>query len=352
MKTFAQRRPERSGFTLVELLVSIGLTMFIMTIIVEAFTLSMDSFQGFRSVGDITTQVRGTLALLRNDLSQNHFEGNRRASDANFWDDARREGFIAIKQGSAPGAGNRSYADEGADLDGVNRSYLAKDHVLHFSNRLNGNRRDQIVFDVVPAQAAALATTQTTIMNVDREATFGRDAVNTVSSQWCEVAYFLVPIAGASNTIYDPNPPAHGPIVLHNLYRTQLLVFPFTDKVNALNLTFDNNILKNISRKASANSKFQFLSPNDLAKGASGRSFDLNPATFDTTRASLVCTNVVSFQVRLLKSTEPGFKDLPNAATFDTAQRQDYRLMGVQIILRVFDPASGLTRQGTLIQDL
>jgi len=353
----------RGGFTLVELMVSIGLTLFIMVIIVEAFTMSMDSFQGFRAVGELTTQVRGALYLMRTDLAQSHLEASRRTSDLGFWESPRREGFFVVRQGSTPSTTSATYRDEGVDLDGVNRSYIATDHVLHFANRLRGNRRDQFVIENVRSQTSTLATSQTMVPNLLRETNYiASTDGGLTSSQWSEVAYFLRPMvnqSGAPVMIAEPNASGQ-PITLYNLYRTQLLVFPYTDTINTL-YNYDaavptgafNNV-KMYSRAAAAgpNNKVQFYSPNDLAKGATTRSLD--PAVPDITRASLVATNVVSFQVRIIKIGDFGFEDLPGPfpATFDTAVPQNYRLGGVQVILRLFDPSTGLTRQGTLIQDL
>lgn len=358
-KTRAARR--RGGFTLVELMVSIGLTLFIMVIIVEAFTLSLDSFQGFRAVGELTTQVRGALYLVRTDLAQSHLEASRRPSDPGFWESPRREGFFVVRQGSAPSAASATYRDEGVDFDGV-RSYIATDHVLHFSNRLRGNRRDQFVIENV---SAALASSQTMVPKLLTETNYiASTDGGLASSQWSEVSYFLMPMP---TTIAEPNASGQ-PIRLYNLFRTQLLVFPYTDTINTM-FTYDGPFstapapagsfysTRMCSRETPttpkpANTKIQFYSPNDLARGATTRS--LNPATPDTSRASLVATNVVSFQVRIIKIGDTGFEDLPGPfpATFDTAVPQNFRLGGVQVILRLFDPSTGLTRQGTLIQDL
>ena len=104
--------------------------------------------------------------------------------------------------------------------------------------------------------------------------------------------------------------------------------------------------------------------------------YDPNIDPVGNAAVTLVCPNVNSFQVRIRKdsanaSTTLAFEDLPkrNAGTappaFDTTLRPtrnptaatavsttDYRILGVQIILRVYDGASGLSREVTLIQDL
>src|SRR5688572_6080545 len=91
----------RCGFTLIELLVAMALTMFMMTILVEAFAAGMDTFAGLRSLGEMQDSVRAGLQTIRHDLAQDHFEGGRKLSDAGFWSEPRREGFFYFR-GNAP----------------------------------------------------------------------------------------------------------------------------------------------------------------------------------------------------------------------------------------------------------
>jgi hypothetical protein len=132
-----------------------------------------------------------------------------------------------------------------------------------------------------------------------------------------------------------------------------------------------------------------FLSPNDLANGHAGRTF--NPYTYFASPsgkpprgAALVLSNVVSFQVQILKSAAGSgeFEDLgltgvnpkngrATPIPFDTAHYVNaptlppvyggaaltptappYSIAGLQIILRIWDPKSRLTRQVTLLQDM
>lgn len=365
LNTRGQSDDRRSGFTLVELLVAMGLTLFIMTIIVEAFTISMDAYSGFRAVGDIQNQSRAALLMLRNDLSNVRFEGARKMSDASFWNTKVKEGFFVIKQGGPPTTAPGAYVDEGADLDGVHKSFRAIDHVLHFGVRLRDNRRDQ-VFDATNTAAGAtqLQTKQIFTTNMNQESVFGGTLLTPVASQWAEVAYYLIPkrdSLGNLVTITNPNPTAFGTIGLYNLYRVQLIVLPMTDKANG-QIAFDANISRTFSGSSvpDAKGKYQFFSPNDLATATTGRSFKptaIDPVN-DPLRSSLVCTNVVSFQVRLMKHNGTSFVDPPPSTTqagvalFDTAAADPgFRVTGAQITLRVYDPSSGLTRQTTLIQD-
>src|SRR4051812_8722692 len=73
----------RAGFTLIELMVSLALTMVIMTILAQAFVLSLDTFSGLKGLGDMQGNLRCAALIFKTDLSCDHFEGSRRVSDLN-----------------------------------------------------------------------------------------------------------------------------------------------------------------------------------------------------------------------------------------------------------------------------
>lgn len=349
MRRITNTRPLRRGFTLVELLVSMGLTLFIMTILVEAFGAGMETFSSLRSLGELQTNLRSGLSQLKNDLSLDHFEGGRRLSDQGFWNEPRREGFFAIVQNSGP-------TNEGPFLDGQNSSYRATDHVLHFAARQRGNRRDQYAVD---AKADLLRPYLKTSIGQETDAVFVPSGdTKTVASQWSEIAYFLMP------PNVDPKVIDESGVPLFNLFRVQLVVLPNVDEINTqaaskpLKTAAGTTDGPRTSRQqGAAGTTIRLFSPNDLADKTK-RSFKPPTApqwaSIQTMNGmSLVCSNVVSFHVRGLKSTsgtvEQEFKDF----SFDSGDAPpNYRLVGVQIILRVYDPASGLTRQATLVQDL
>jgi type II secretory pathway pseudopilin PulG len=87
---------KRSAFTLVELMVAMALTIFIMLILTQAFVLSIETFVGLKGIGDMQENLRAAANGLRYDLNQPHFEAMRRTSDPNFNTTPPREGFIAI----------------------------------------------------------------------------------------------------------------------------------------------------------------------------------------------------------------------------------------------------------------
>ena len=63
----------RSGFTLVEVLVSMALILFIMSILSAAFVAATQSVTDLKSAGDLAEKLRGAVNVLRRDLEQDHF---------------------------------------------------------------------------------------------------------------------------------------------------------------------------------------------------------------------------------------------------------------------------------------
>src|SRR5260370_42681396 len=100
IKTTKARIWSRQGFTLVELLVAMALTIFVMLILTQAFVVSIDLFSGLKGIGDMQENLRAGANSLRFDLTQNHFEGMRRPSDTTILVQPPREGFFVIYQGA------------------------------------------------------------------------------------------------------------------------------------------------------------------------------------------------------------------------------------------------------------
>src|SRR5262249_39247399 len=71
----------RKGFTLVELMVSMALTIFMMAILSEAFVVGLESFRKLRAMAELEQGMRVVEAMLRRDLAANHFEGDKRLSE-------------------------------------------------------------------------------------------------------------------------------------------------------------------------------------------------------------------------------------------------------------------------------
>lgn len=347
----------RRGFTLIELMVVMALTMFIMAVLSQAFGTGLDTFRGLKALGDLQDGIRTATMILRNDLSQDHFEGKRRLSDPNFWSrpdgslNTVREGFFAIKQGAAS-------TSEGNDTDGLSSS-RAVNHVLHFSSKLKGNRRESFYYAGVPT-ASVLLTNSTNVGGQPFDGMFINPSSATYASQWAEIGYYLV----QSGTTAAPEAAAQGlPLAslpgtqLFSLYRCQFVGVP-----NNANVNNQENYAANaasygaISCQSDSNGKVYFNTPNDWAGGT--RRFQPNTATAFQSVSTLVLQNVVSFQVQVLtKNIATGAVDLTfgdvTGLSFDSAGGSPgYTLQALQITIRTFDPQTRQTRQTTIVQDL
>jgi type II secretory pathway pseudopilin PulG len=128
----------RKGFTLVELLVATALTIFVMTILTQAFVVSIDVFTGLKGIGDMQENLRAATNMIRYDLQQNHLEGGRRLSDPTL-------GLPLISNTAAPTQGffrvtpSSTWTSEGLDGDSM-PSARVTDQVMHMMVRLKGNQ--------------------------------------------------------------------------------------------------------------------------------------------------------------------------------------------------------------------
>src|SRR4051794_28313604 len=75
------RRPGRPAFTLVEMLVSTALIMFMMYIIAAAFEKGIESFRTLKTAGDMQDRLRAASTILRVDLTRQHFGNHLLVSD-------------------------------------------------------------------------------------------------------------------------------------------------------------------------------------------------------------------------------------------------------------------------------
>src|SRR6266852_3289641 len=133
----------RSAFTLVELLVSMALIVFIMALLSEAFVVGMQTFRDLKAIGDMDERLRAAAQQLRNDLQADHFEGKRRLGDPNFWAAGLpREGFVRIYTPTSPAAWTGVWQPsfvEAVDGDGI-QSAVVTETVLHLSVKQRANR--------------------------------------------------------------------------------------------------------------------------------------------------------------------------------------------------------------------
>lgn len=348
----------RGGFTLVELLVAMALTLFIMVIITNAYTTGLETFRQLKGIGDLQEKLRVAAQRIREDLGAAHFDSNKRLSDFYLWrpEGRPRHGFFRIVQETRG-------VFEGTDLDGI-PSYRVPEvvknqdrrHLLHFSVRLRGNRAHDFFKARVPLNSPFDPSNPKTYKptNFFDQPDTRLQTQGIYSSQWGEIAYFPVRTGWTSDPT-DPNAGTGTP--LYSIYRIQRVVVPDNSQIDDLLPASELPKYAAFSAEPHSNGKLHFNSPADLAQGK--RSIDLNTVSPATPGASLLMTNVVSFRIQVLRRFGTGrpataFSDLGGnfPAIFDTAQGSGSTIVAIKIELRVWDEASLQTRQITLIQDM
>ena len=101
MKINLQQKKEitRSGFTLVELMVALAIIILMLSILSQAFVIATNTLQGLKEVAELQERMRPALSLLQRDLSAYHFDGTKKLSDPNFWDNGPpKEGYFMLWQ--------------------------------------------------------------------------------------------------------------------------------------------------------------------------------------------------------------------------------------------------------------
>jgi type II secretory pathway pseudopilin PulG len=205
-------RRQRASFTLVELLVAMALTIFIMVILTEAFTTGMNGFRQLKAIGDMNERLRACTITLRGDLIQLHFDGTKRPSDSNITTPyvastgstscQPLQGYLRIEQEQsllvppAPG-----FANEGYDGDGipsfrgnsklfftVSRTGITRDDYFAARLRPVQNAQNYPAFPAAPGEALL-----SQLGPIDYRTN------GTVISRWAEVGYFLVPTGDDAN---------------------------------------------------------------------------------------------------------------------------------------------------------
>ena len=361
--------PTRSGFTIVELLVAMALTIFVMTILSQAFIVSLDTFSGLKAIGDMQSNLRTGAGIIQADLTKPHFEGLRRLRDPDILTNPPKQGFFAIFQGSAAYEGTDAgfpapppigYPAVSPDL----RSFRAANHVLYFTVRSQGNRPES--FFSAPAGAPLLNGT-TTYFNLPPDGQY--QTAGTFTSQWAEVAYFLVN-TGSTGTPGIVGSTAGTP--LYALYRAEYLLVPNPILANQALSTVSSTTYRHVSCY-NKSGPLVFNAPEDVATpttpqarmftfsgpppwAKNGEALPTPPAPQVPHGAGLVLSNVLSFQVQALTSTAPlaDFHDFafPNPSFDSGNNTAQANIFAVRIVLRVWDNGTKQARQITLVQDM
>jgi type II secretory pathway pseudopilin PulG len=330
----------RRGFTLVEMLVSTALIIFIMVILTQAFVTGMDTLRGLKTIGDLQEKLRTATTVLRKDLSADHFEGKKKLSDPFFWiDGPPQEGFFRLYQGSPVGAGNNVLEGRDSDIDqntllGI-PSYRYTDCILHFTVKRRGNRPDEFASAAIN-DPNSLLLKKDLVANAPFPPGSRFQTGLTYKSQWYEVAYFLRPTGDNANG--TPR---------YTLYRRQRLAvvdnvaLNWTSQIPAAQLTNYSEVSCNVN-----GNNLYFNSPTDLTVpdrrfgmsvpplgtslgGLNAPIVDLNnnpvtgtgiyPIFGDTSPvgqnpalqgADILVTDVISFEVKVLTATGTDFVDV------------------------------------------
>jgi prepilin-type N-terminal cleavage/methylation domain-containing protein len=369
----------RTGFTLIELMVAMALTLFVMVILTQAFTTSLDTFSAMKGIGDMQQNLRTAGNVFRNDLSQYHFDGARRLSDMSLSGQPLivtqppQAGFLAAWQGSAqvPAAkatATTPYVNEGLDSNGVS-SFRAHDHLIYMTVNRRGNRQEHFFTTPLQGTAASLAA----FFGKTTRTAYDMDPVNQLpyatlappylsgstsafySSQWAEVIYYLVR-TGSSEEPNNPNSQIGTPTFA--LYRAQFVMVPDGTGVSTLfprNSGLELSTFNGLSCNPGT-AHLTFYSPADAALG---NRVIPNLAAFNPNNpriaeeATLLLPNVISFHVQTMPTGQVGFQD----GRYDTTKlgaggHMNFGLQAIQVTLRVFDSASRQTRQMTIVQNL
>jgi len=307
----------RTAFTIVELLVAMALILLIMVILSEAFAMTAQAFRHVKAMGDMAERMRSASFVLRRDLAADHFEGKKRLSQPDFWNNGPPlNGFFRIYQGSQ---GNW----EGNDLDSL-ASYRSTDHMLHFTVKLRGNFRSDCLFADIPLANSPLANFGQPNVTIPYQ-----DSNSIFTSQWAEVAWFLRQTGDNA----DGTP-------LYALYRRQRLAVP---DPNPATWTKASDAAQAAQYPLVSQVSGVFNSPVDLtvpqrrfgmASGVGNEAgvltggvyptlaedFSSGATTIDLSGADLILTDVISFDVRILiydtkGNLEDDFTDLFNSSS-------------------------------------
>src|SRR3954470_7819642 len=82
MRITANRR--RTAFTLVEMMVSAALIIFMMYILSSAFVEGLNAFRTLKTQGDMQEKLRAAATALRTDLCRPHFDGDEDSYHGSF----------------------------------------------------------------------------------------------------------------------------------------------------------------------------------------------------------------------------------------------------------------------------
>ena len=366
-------KPKRSGFTLVELMISAAITVIIMTILSICFQTSMSAMSAMRAQGDAADQLRAVGEVIKRDIKADHFQsaensfqvnnGGRRLSDYDF----------RIFPGNTVGAN----ASTGFVQITSPPSIKEGDDGSFDSTRGTGSIW---MTSVLPGGSEGnLFTASTFIPPV----VAGVPTPVVFSSEAAEVSYFLVPYGLTSGSPTT---------TIYNLYRRQRLVASSTTSQAQFQMAvgvdpFANEVLSVDPNTGFVNTMASIAStlPNPIRRPAIG------PLGGPRIGDDIILSNVISFEVKPtwqsvgptpgprgfgfptftlagnsdvwanptnLTSTDAPYDTLSAFPTsqfdtlFPTAGHPRLRINAVQIRLRIYDPKVKTARQSSMVIEL
>jgi hypothetical protein len=227
VRTLPPRR--RPAFTLVEMMVSTALILFMMYILASAFEQALTSFRVLKTAGDMQEKLRAAATVMRQDLTRNHFDDKTTWSKKGYLsaEDLTQTtwfpppfGYFHIYQGSAnnnqPAFGA---VKEGLDPDDPTLVYnRAVDHMLQFTVVLPGLRQDQFFLtDTGDATSTADGLLHQLSYPVYNRRIVGSENPSSLfTSGWADVSYYL--------KTNGQNTGGTSPVLLYDLYRRQKLL--------------------------------------------------------------------------------------------------------------------------------
>jgi hypothetical protein len=288
---------QRAGVTLVEVLVSVALVLFIMVILSEGFVAALTATRELKAIGDMQERLRTVAVILRHDLAADHFAGTGITAPRNTlsgythftyfdtvtWvppDSAKDEaGFFRIWQGSSSGSAGPNDFDEGMDGDGIH-SFRSTDHILHFTVK-TPLPTDPTIAGIAPRtredyMSAWVYTDTLGAWNTFQPQDFyTSNASNSIfNSEFAEVAYYLRRAPGS---------PSAGSTPLYALYRRQRLLLrdqpPYTTQGTVLNSTLASGV-----KIASTTPDYQLSCQADLLVAGALYFNAINDVTIPTLR--------------------------------------------------------------------
>jgi prepilin-type N-terminal cleavage/methylation domain-containing protein len=219
------RNIRRPAFTLIEMMVSLALVLFIMAILSEAFVAALESYHTLKGIGDMDEKLRAAGTVLRHDLVRVRFSdatgGGRKLSQVQL---PPLEGCFRLWQGSPSIA-----TLEGTDPYGI-PSNRATDHFLQFMIDAGADenaRRDRKENWFAAAIGPGSPLTDPT--NNQKYGWYPQgfwDGTNFYSQQ-AEVSWFLRPLLTPGGI-----PMTAEGTQLYTLYRRQLVAVPNNSGVN------------------------------------------------------------------------------------------------------------------------